>query len=175
MKRTFYQIIGVPPAADHATIGAAFAQTVERLNGEIKRGVDGAVTELQLARDGYQILADPERRAKYDAKLTADETVVEVTFFPDTPAGQRKLGMQSVVFALLATTFFGIVYWQMTRKMSEVRADYETVVARKQADQNLPKVTARSDTAPGNPIVETVSNEPILKNATAGEQGGKRQ
>jgi DnaJ-class molecular chaperone len=176
MKRTFYQMIGVSPAADQATIAAAFAQAMERLNGEIKRGGAGAATELQLVRDGYQILSDPDRRAKYDAKLAADEAGVEVTFFPDTPAAQRKLGMQSVVFALLATTFCGVVYWQMTRKMSEVRADYETVVARKQADQNLPKVTARPDAVPGNPIVETVSNEPILKSVTAAtsEKDSKR-
>jgi DnaJ-class molecular chaperone len=174
MKRTFYQMIGVAPEADQATIAAAFDRALEHLKGEIRRGTDGAVIEARLVRDGFHILSDPDRRAKYDAKLAAGETSGQLVFFPEGQTAQRKLGVQSVIFALLAATFCGVVYWQMSRKMSEVRADYETVVARKQADQNAPKVTTRPDAIPGNPIVETVSNEPILKNALVGDKDAKR-
>ena len=96
--------------------------------------------EAQLLRDGYQILSDATKRARYDAKLSAAEHGVQLMFFPEDKNSQLKLGMQTVVFAVLATTFVGVMYWQMNRKISEVRADYQTVVSSKQAAQNAPKV-----------------------------------
>jgi hypothetical protein len=65
---------------------------------------------------------------------------VQLMFFPDDKGAQRQLGVQTLVFAVLATTFVGVMFWQMNRKVSEVRADYETVVARTQVIQTAPKI-----------------------------------
>ncbi len=164
MKRSFYDMLGVAHEADQATIDAAYTQVMARLNDAIKRGADDANMEAQLLRDGYQMLSDPAKRARYDAKMAADATGVKLMFFPDDKRAQKKLGIQSVVFALLATTFVGVVFWQMNRKINEVRADYETVVARKQADQNKPLVVNSPPPDQGGvTISETVRSEPLVK------------
>jgi hypothetical protein len=171
MKRTFYEMIGVAHDADQAIIDAAYTQVMGRLNEDIKRGANDATMEAQLVRDGYQILSDPAKRKRYDAKLSAEASGVHLVFYPDNKHEQRKLGVQSLVFALLATTFCGVVYWQMNRKISEVRADYETVVVRKQAAQNAPKVIDSPPPDQGAPtVVGTVRSEPVIKGAPAEEK-----
>ena len=164
MKRSFYDMIGVEHSADQATIDLAYSKVMERLNDGIKRGANDATMEAQLVRDGYKILSDPAQRARYDAKLAADASGVKLVFFPEDKKAQRKLGVQSVIFALLATTFCGIVWWQMNRKINEVRIDYESVVVRKQAAQNVPKVTESTSSEPGNATVVGISrSEPMVK------------
>ena len=96
--------------------------------------------EAQLVKDGYQMLSDPAKRARYDAKLAADEKGVKLMFFTDDKNAQRKLGIQTFIFALLASTLVIVVFWQMNRKINEVRADYDTVVTRKNIEKNGPKV-----------------------------------
>jgi DnaJ-class molecular chaperone len=174
MKRSFYEIIGVPHDADRAAIDAAYTRVMEHLNDGIKRGVADATMEAQLVRDGYQILSDPAKRTRYDAKLSASESGVQLMFFPEDKGAQKKLGVQTVIFALLATTFCGVVYWQLNRKISEVRADYASVVVRKQSAQNLPKVT----NTPENPsaqqeapsVVDASRVVPMIK-GDAGKDG----
>ncbi len=163
MKRTFYDMIGVPHDADQATIDAAYSAVMERLNDGIKRGAADATTEAQLVRDGYQILSDAAKRARYDAKLAAESSGVQLVFYPEDKGAQRKLGVQTVVFALLATTFCGVVYWQMTRKINEVRADYDSVVVRKQAVQNTPPIIEAPPPDQAAPsIVGTAREEPVI-------------
>ncbi len=171
MKRTFYEMIGVQHDADQATIDVAYTQVMERLNEGIKRGASDATMEAQLVRDGYQILSDPAKRVRYDAKLSAAESGVQLMFFPEDKGAQRKLGVETVVFALLATTFVGVVYWQMNRKINEVRADYDSVVVRKQAVQNAPTVIEAPPPEQGAPsIVGTVRSEPLIKDAAPAEK-----
>jgi DnaJ-class molecular chaperone len=174
MKRSFYEMIGVPHDANQATIDVAYTQVMGRLNDAVKRGAAEASMEAQLVRDGYQILSDPAKRSMYDAKLSASEHGVQLMFFPEDKHAQRKLGVQSVVFALLASTFVGVVFWQMNRKVNEVRADYATVVVRKQAAQNVPKVIETNQSGQDKPIVvESARAEPILKNSGSPENETK--
>jgi DnaJ-class molecular chaperone len=167
MKRSFYQMLDVPLTADQAAIDAAYAKAKERLGADIKRGAATASTEGRLIREGYEILSNPAIRAKYDAKMAAAEKGVELVFFPEGEAAQRELGVQSVVFAVLAATFCGVVYWQMTSKMNAVRVDYETVVARKQATQNAPKVIGAIPLEQENAtvVVDAGRSEPLIKGA----------
>jgi DnaJ-class molecular chaperone len=168
MKLSFYQMLDVPQTADQAAIDAAYAKATERLSADRKRGAAAASAEGRLIREGYEMLSNPAMRAKYDAKMAAAEKGVQLVFFPEDGAAQRKLGVQSVVFAALAATFCGIVYWQMTRKMDAVRVDYETVVARKQATQNAPKVIGVLPPEQEHPtvVVDAGRPEPIIKSGT---------
>ena len=166
MKRSFYDMLGVESNADQATIDLAYTQVMGRLSEGIKRGANDATMEAQLVRDGYKILSDPTQRTRYDAKLSADASGVKLVFYPEDKKEQRKLGVQSVVFALLATTFCGIVWWQMNRKINEVRVDYESVVVRKQAAQNTPKVIETTSADPTHStVVGTIRSEPLIKTA----------
>ena len=135
-KRSFYEMIGVARDADQPSIDAAYARVMVRLAEDVRRGASGASMESQLVRDGYKILSDVALRSGYDAKLAADEAGVELVFFPEDTQARRKLGIESV----LATIFCYVVYWQLNRKISEVRVDYAVEVARKQTLQNAPKV-----------------------------------
>ena len=172
MKRSFYEILRVPHDADQATIDAAYAREMQRVNDDIRRGAADAAMEGQLVRDGYQMLSDPAKRARYDAKLSAAEHGVQLVFFPDDKGAQRKLGMQTVVFALLATTFVGVMFWQMNRKIGEVRADYETVVQRKQAAQSAPKVVQEVPLAQsGTAAAETVKADSSAPRVSDGAKG----
>ena len=85
---------------------------------------------------------------------------------------QRKLGVQSVIFALLATTFCGVVWWQMNRKINEVRVDYESVVVRKQAAQNMPKVTESTGSEQSSSVV-VVHSEPTVQLTQAKDEKAK--
>ena len=170
MKRSFYDILGVPHDADQAAIDAAFAVAQERVATEVRRGAEGASMEAQLIRDGYQMLSDPAKRTRYDAKLEASEKGVELMFFPDDRSAQKKLGIQSVVFALLATTFVGVLYWQMNRKLSEVRADYDTVVARKAAAAVTPKVLEAPPAAAATDMAaKSDADKPKVSDGVKGE------
>jgi DnaJ-class molecular chaperone len=175
MKRSFYDMIGVESNADQATIDTAYAQVMERLGESVKRGGNDAAMESQLVRDGYQILSDPAKRARYDAKLAAAASGVQLVFYPEDKGAQRKLGVQSVVFALLASTFCGVVYWQLTRKMNQVKVDYDSVVTRKQAAQNAPKVIDSRDVDQGKSVVlEKARTEPLVKNIAGQDTAGKQ-
>ena len=111
---------------------------------------------------------------KSQLELSADASGVKLVFFPEDKKAQRKLGVQSVVFAVLATTFCGIVWWQMNRKINEVRVDYESVVVRKQAAQNIPKVTETTTSEPGSTTVVGVSHsEPMVKLAPEKDEKAK--
>ena len=173
MKRSFYDMLGVESNADQATLDAAYTHVMERLNEGIKRGANDATMEAQLVRDGYKILSDPTQRTRYDAKLSADASGVKLVFYPEDKKEQRKLGVQSVVFALLAMTFCGIVWWQMNRKINEVRVDYESVVVRKQAAQNVPKVTETTASEPGNQTMVGSHSEPMVKLAPGKDEQKK--
>ena len=139
-KRSFYEMIGVARDADQPGIDAGYALVMVRLAEDVRRGASGASIESQLVRDGYKILSDVGLRSRYDAKLAADEARVKLVFFPEDAGARRKLGIESLIFAVLATIFCYVVYWQLNRKIGEVRVDYAVEVARKQMLQNAPKV-----------------------------------
>lgn len=80
MKRSFYDVLRVPHNADKSQIDTAYTLATAKLNASNRRGTGEAAMETQLIRDGYQILSDPAKRAKYDAKIAAAESGVQLMF-----------------------------------------------------------------------------------------------
>ena len=150
MKRSFYEMLGVPHDADKAQIDAAYAQLTAKLSTSTNvRGTTEAMTELELIRDGYRILSDPKRRSMYDAKLHAAETGVELMFFPEGSGARSKLGIETLIFAALASVLSYIVYHQLVRQVDEVRVEHVQTVTRKA--QERAKAISLDPAAQGNP------------------------
>ena len=141
MKRSFYQMLGVESNADQAQIDAAYAQTTRKLSSSTNlRGTGETMTEIEMLREGYQILSDPARRAKYNATLVEAETGVTLMHFPDDSVGNRKLALQVLILLALTAAFAGIVYSQMERKIEAVRAEHRQAVERRREKENRPIV-----------------------------------
>jgi DnaJ-class molecular chaperone len=168
MKRSFYEMLGVARDADQAQIDAAYALAMERLNAEDVRGIAAAVNEAQLIRDGYQILSDPAERARYDAKLAASDAGFKITLFPEDSVSRRKLGIQTVIFAVLSAIFGAVVYAKLTQKTDEVLVEHKQAVATQKGEPSPPITT--NATRPDTPAAPRSDTE----DAKAGEEERKR-
>ena len=140
VKRSFYEMLDVPRDASPAELDIAFRQATARLQSGTSRGAAAAVAEAKLIKDGHHILSDPDRRARYDAKLLADETEVKVTFFPDDSYGRRRLGIGTVALVVLSTILGTIIYRNLAVKMDEVRVEHVQAVAKRKEEQPKPVV-----------------------------------
>lgn len=168
MKRSFYEMLGVARDANQAQIDAAYALAMERLNAEDVRGIPTTVNEAQLIREGYQILSDVGERARYDAKLAVADRGVRLALFPEDSGSRRKLGVETVVFALVSAVLGAIVYAKLTQKTDEVLVEQKQAVARQKGEPSPPVTT----TAP-RPDTSDVPR-PVTEDKKAGEAEPKR-
>jgi curved DNA-binding protein CbpA len=114
MKISFYEMLDVPHKATQEQIDEAYARVTEQLGATTSmRGTADALTQLNMIRDGYKILSDPEKRAMYDAKLYASEAGIKLMFFPKDTKSVKKLGIDTVIFAGLACVFTYVVYQKL--------------------------------------------------------------
>jgi DnaJ-like protein len=78
---TYYDTLGVPPAADARDIGTAFRRLAKQFHPDLNRGDDDAVQELKKITRAYKVLRDSAQRAAYDAHLEELRALV----VPDRP------------------------------------------------------------------------------------------
>ena len=136
MKRSFYEMLGIPREADKAQIDAAYAQATAKLNATTNvRGSADALAEMNLLREGYRILSDPAQRVSYDGKLAADQSGVKLMFFPKDVETRRKLGVETLVLVALAAVLGGILYWQLTHKIEGMPVEQQQAVVKNKDDQ----------------------------------------
>ena len=148
MKRSFYEMLDVPRQATQGQIDAAFHALTVRLESSTSvRGTAEAMSELNMIREGYAILSNPEKRAVYDAKLYATEKGVDLVFFPKDTKAVRKLGINSMIFAALACVLTFMLYQRFTREPGGTRADQAVDVAGK-AKPSAPPVAAPKNEMP---------------------------
>ncbi|HXW29364.1 MAG TPA: J domain-containing protein [Xanthobacteraceae bacterium] len=67
--KTFYDLLGVRPNADNATIRAAFRKAVKGCHPDAKAGDRTAEKRFMEITAAHAVLRDPERRADYDRAL----------------------------------------------------------------------------------------------------------
>jgi len=66
MPRTdYYEVLGVPRAAPQEEIKRAFRQLAREHHPDVNKD-PGAAERFKLINEAYQVLGDPERRARYD-------------------------------------------------------------------------------------------------------------
>jgi hypothetical protein len=124
MKRSFYEMLEVSRKATREQIDEAYARVTEKL-GTITsvRGTADSLNQLNMIREGYNILCDAEKRRMYDAKLYATEAGITLMFFPKDTKAVRKLGIDTVIFATLACVFTYVIYQKMTHEANPVRIE----------------------------------------------------
>jgi preprotein translocase subunit Sec63 len=158
MKRTFYEMLGVPHDADQAQIDSAYASLTQKLGATTSmRGTTETMTELTLIREGYKILSDQKKRAMYDAKLHAAETGVQLMFFPEGATAHKKLGVEAVIFAVLASVLTYVVYQQFARQVDTVRFEHVQAVTRHVEEQN--KAVSLEEPRANPPDVKVIITE----------------
>jgi curved DNA-binding protein CbpA len=136
MKRSLYEMFGLPRDADQTQIDSAFEALNVRLKPGVMRGDSDAVNDSILLKDGYQILSDPGRRAHYDSTL--DGAKSGIAFLPEDTKMRSRLGLETMVLIVLATVLGGIVYHQLTKEMEVVRIEHQQAVSVKRAQYNSP-------------------------------------
>lgn len=78
-RPTLYDILGVSPDADPATIKAAWRSSADRF----EPGEGG--TQFRLFNEAAEVLLDPSKRAAYDAELAADHPGSDAGGAPQVP------------------------------------------------------------------------------------------
>ncbi|MDP3967099.1 MAG: J domain-containing protein [Nocardioides sp.] len=82
-RPTLYDILGVLPEADAATIKAAWRSSADRFDP-----TEGAA-QFRLFNEAAEVLLDPRKRAAYDAELAADRTREAAGPSPVSPPAQE--------------------------------------------------------------------------------------
>ncbi len=136
MKRTLYEMFGVPRDADQALIDRAYEALSSRLKDGVARGNADAVNESILLKDGYQILSDAARRVHYDATLDGRKN--RIAFFPADTRSRSKLGIETVILLVLVAVLGAIVYRELTKEMEVVRIEHQQAVAVARGKMNGP-------------------------------------
>ena len=72
-QRTYYEILGVDPQANADDVRAAFRRLARERHPDRYRPADRAAAEreFQAITEAYNVLSDPEQRARYDQGLSS--------------------------------------------------------------------------------------------------------
>lgn len=140
MKRSFYEMLEIPRKATKNQIDIAFARMTAKLDATTNvRGTADAMSQLNMLREGYNILSDPEKRAMYDAKLYATEAGIQLMFFPKDEKAVRKLGVETVIFFALACVFTYVIYQKLVREPAPLPLEQVRVDAPGSAENGKPQ------------------------------------
>ncbi len=111
-----YLVLGVPRTADAAEVRAAYIGLVKRYHPDVAAGdPELALANFRLISEAYATLADPERRAAYDARARLVEVALATNARPGL-AGGRRLGfegkpparMSVLGVSIVAAVFLGV-------------------------------------------------------------------
>ena len=66
MKKDFYEILGISKNADAAEIKKAYRKNALQFHPDKNPGDKSAEEKFKLAAEAYEVLSDPQKKAKYD-------------------------------------------------------------------------------------------------------------
>ena len=140
MKRSLYEMLGIPFEATSEQIQAAYVARLAALNTSSMQGNEDAVNETRMLREGYQILTDPARKYHYDSVLSNPGASArrQVLFMPNDETMRKKLGVQTVVLIVVVAVLSSVVYKHFARKIEEMDAAHKEAITHQRLDR-VPK------------------------------------
>jgi len=66
MKRDNYEVLGVEKTADEQEIKKAYRKLARQYHPDVNQGDKGAEKKFKEVADAYEVLGDPEKKARYD-------------------------------------------------------------------------------------------------------------
>lgn len=85
---TYYDILGVVPAASPAEIKAKYRALIQRIHPDL----DGPAALFRQVQQAYEVLSDPRRRATYDLSLKAQGQATRTSRGNATTGAYRRAG-----------------------------------------------------------------------------------
>ncbi len=73
MALNYYRLLGIPPDADQQRIKTVYRGLAKRFHPDANQGSEAAAELFRQVNQAYQVLSDPEARAKYDQKLARED------------------------------------------------------------------------------------------------------
>ena len=65
-KRDYYEVIGVPKTASEDEIKKAYRKLAKKYHPDLNPNNKEAEAKFKEVNDAYEVLSDPEKKAKYD-------------------------------------------------------------------------------------------------------------
>ena len=65
-KRDYYEVLGVSKTADEAELKKAYRTLAKKYHPDMHPGDKEAEEKFKEASEAYEVLSNPEKRAKYD-------------------------------------------------------------------------------------------------------------
>lgn len=162
-------MLDVPRNATQEQIDSAFAKLTEQLGATTNvRGAAASKNQLNMIRDGYKILSDPEKRVMYDAKLHATEHGIKLMFFPKDKKSVKKLGIETFLFSVLACVFTYVVYQKLL-----VHEAASVSVEQVKADKQIPPTPIQAAipaAQPATPPAASLATPPDAKAITKADE-----
>ncbi len=122
MSKSLYAVLNVAPDADPAVIEAAYKALIKKYHPDMLAGAPGG--DLRRAaeiNEAFQVLRDPDRRARYDNDERARQDAFRraaaaasgpVIYHPPLPRRRRKSRWPAVLLLVVAAAAF--IVWRET-------------------------------------------------------------
>jgi len=165
VKKTFYELLETRAGAGRDEIEQAYRAAVMRLQPEIDAGRPDALNRLRLLRDAHHTLADPARRARYDAWMQARGRGGKSGTEPPQIDRRSVDGLGwAIVVAVVVVAIGGLLtLFLLLDRVEDVRTDYAEIVRQKKASEStLPRVTIVPRPAPGGGTPREKEDNQIL-------------
>ena len=115
-KRDYYEVLGVDKNADDAAIKKAYRTLAKKYHPDLNPGDAAAEKNFKEVNEAYDVLSDPDKRAKYDQYGHA-------AFDPSSGMGGAGFGDFGFDISDIFSSFFGGSSTAGTRRNGPIRGD----------------------------------------------------